>query len=159
MRRRVAQFYVESVAWGTGHADGHLLTRCVLHRVGEIFLDDPVRRTSHAVRQWAGGIEREIDRETRLAGALDQLRQVRERRLRELAHRSPQYADHLAKILQRLVRAGPDDLGGPGNLLGGRVRAISERARVRKRSPGPSGLSGYRSRFLELLRSTVGCRA
>jgi hypothetical protein len=84
MRRRVAQFYVESVAWGTGHAHGHLLTRCVLHRVGETFLDDPVRRTSHVVRQWAGGIEREIDRETRLAGALDQLWQVGERRLRQL---------------------------------------------------------------------------
>jgi hypothetical protein len=136
MRRRVAQFYVESVAWGTGHADGHLLTRYVLHRVGETFLDDPVCRTSHVVRQWAGGVEREIDRETRLAGALDQLRQVRERRLRELAHRSPQYADHLAKILQRLVRAGPDGSAGAGGAIGCRDPSRPPRCTAAVWGPG-----------------------
>ena len=50
-----------------------------------------------------------------------------------------QHADHLAQVLQRLVRARAHDAGGARDLLGRRVGAELERARVHAQQRDPVG--------------------
>jgi len=86
----------------------------MLQRVREPLLHDPVRRPADMVREVAGGIDVQVDRR-------------------------PQYAGHFAQVLQRLVRAGSDDLRGPSDLLSGCIRPVRQRSRVHaeQRQPVP----------------------
>ncbi len=64
---------------------------------------------------------------------------VGQRRLGQLTDRRAEYADDLPQVLQRLMRTLPDHRGRPGDLLGGRVRPVLQRARVhaQQRQPVP----------------------
>jgi hypothetical protein len=111
----------------------------VLAGVRQALLDDPVRRAPGRRRD-RGGVDVHLgaDAHTRRARLGDERGQVGERRLRAGGGRGvlvAEHPDHAAQVVERVVRAGADDRGGAGDLVGcgrGALRAELERPRVQR---------------------------
>ena len=133
---------VSAVPASRAIATSTVLVGRVLACVRQPLLDDPVDRARGGVRNRVGLVEPEVERDAHpgLAGFLDELRQVLERRLRRLrgagdlraAGRTgvAKQADHLAELGERGLRARPDHAGGIGDLIGRGVGVELERAGV-----------------------------
>ncbi|RAO48847.1 hypothetical protein ONO86_02716 [Micromonospora noduli] len=119
----------------------------MLAGVGQPLLHDPVRgpaqRRRHLPR--AGDAVADVHPHPGRPRLGDQGRQVGEGGLRRLGGVAgtvvlgAEHPDHLAQVLEGGVRAAPDHPGGPGHLVGRRVRAELQRTRVQAEQRDPMG--------------------
>jgi len=133
---------------GVVHLDRQALAGCpprgrpprrrgVLARVGQRLLHDPVGGAAHAVGRRAADLGAQVHPHPGPGRLGDQQLHVGHGGLGQLADRGAQHADDLAQVLQRLVGALPDHPGGAGDLLGGGVRVVLQRAGVHAQQRQP----------------------
>jgi hypothetical protein len=100
----------------------------MLAGVGQGLLHDPVGGAAGQVGDGAAGLVAQGHPHPGPSRLGHELAHVGQGRLGQLADGRAQDPDDLAQVLEGLVGVLPDDLGGAGDLLGGRVGAELERA-------------------------------